>query len=217
MNDYNSHPGGNTHYWQNEIVEKYEYQQHLVSEQKKESLQSIVRIINYFRYLYAIDVPRILDIGCGPGTATTLSRYILEGVPDSYVTGVDSSEQMLEVANSRLIAEYGQRFIGCLSDFNSQEFWMPEINMRYDFLTSFAALHYLSDRRMYSFLKDIYNHLENTGVFVFSMGNRSSKPRISEMENQFRIEFTYNQIDQDRRPLDFGQFKASFEETDNKQ
>ena len=64
------------------------------------------------------------------------------------------------------------------------------------------------------FLKEIYNHLENNGVFVLNMGNRSMMPRIEEMENQFRIEFTYNQLDLERRPPDFKQFKASFEETD---
>ncbi len=216
MDDYNSHPGGNPQYWMNKVVQEYEYQQHLVSEQKEESLFSIVRIINYFRYLYGIGAPRILDIGCGPGTSTTLARYILEGVPDSYVTGIDSSEQMIEVANSRLIGEYGQRFVGYVSDFNSQNFWIQEINRRYDFLTSFAALHYLSDSRMFSFLKEIYNHLDNNGVFVFSMGNRSTLPRIAEMENQFRIEFTYNQLEVDRRPPDFRQFKVNFEETDSK-
>ena len=216
MDEYGSHPGGNPQDRMDKVVREYEYQQHLVSEQKEESLYSVVRIINYFRYLYGIGAPRILDIGCGPGTETTLSKYILEGVADSYVTGIDSSEQMIEVANSRLIGEYGQRFNGYVSDFNSQNFWIPEINRRYDFLTSFAALHYLSDSRMFAFLKEIYNHLENSGLFVVSMGNRTISPRIAEMENQFRIEFTYNQLTADRRPPDFRQFKANFEETDSK-
>ncbi|MFC1946814.1 class I SAM-dependent methyltransferase [Chloroflexota bacterium] len=216
MDDYGSHPGGNPQYWMDNIVREYEYQQHLVSEQKEESLHSMVRIINYFRYLYGIGAPRILDIGCGPGTATTLAKNILEQVPDSYVTGVDSSEQMITVANSRLIGEYGQRFNGYVSDFNNQNFWLPEINRRYDFLTSFAALHYLSDSRMFSFLGEIFDHLENNGVFVLSMANRSMLPRIAEMENQFRIEFTYNQLEPDRRPPDFRLFKTSFEETDSK-
>jgi len=216
MDDYGSHPGGNPQYWMDNVVREYEYQQHLVTEQKEESLKNIVRIINYFRSLYGIRAPRILDIGCGPGTETTLSKYILEGVPDSYVTGVDFSEQMIGVANSRLIEEYGQRFIGYVSDFNRPDFWIPEINRRYDFLTSFAALHYLSDNRMFAFLKELYDHLENNGVFVVSMGNRSTLPGIAEMENQFRIEFTYNQLDLDERSSDFNQFKANFEETDSK-
>lgn len=216
MDDYGPRPGENPQHWMDNVVREYEYQQHLVTEQKEESLKSIVRIINYFRALYGIRAPRILDIGCGPGSETTLSKYILEGVPDSYVTGVDSSEQMIEVANSRLIREYGQRFIGCVSDFNFQNFWIPEINRQYDFLTSFATLHYLSDSRTFSFLKEIYNHLENNGAFVVSMGNRSSLPRIAEMENHFRIEFTYNQLDLDTRSSDFNRFKANFEETDSK-
>ena len=181
MDDYGSPLGGNPQNWMDNVVREYEYQQRLVTEQKEESLYSIVRIIDYFRYMYGIRAPRVLDIGCGPGTETTLSKYILEGLPDSYVTGVDSSEQMIRVANDRLNREYGQRFIGYVSDFNRQNFWIPEINRQYDFLTSFAAFHYLSDNRMFSFLREIYNHLENNGVFIVSMGNRSASPRIAEM------------------------------------
>jgi len=214
MDDYESHPEGNPQHWMDKVVRDYEYQQRLVTEQKEESLFNIVRIIDYFRYLYGIRAPRILDIGCGPGTETSLSKYILEGLPDSYVTGVDSSEQMIAVANSRLIGEFGQRFIGYVSDFNNQNFWIPEINRQYDFLTSFAALHYLSDSRMFPFLKEIYYHLENNGVFIVSVGNRSSLPGIAEMENQFRIEFTYNQLDLDARSSDFKKFKAKFEDAD---
>ncbi len=216
MDDYASHPGGNPRYWMDNVVREYEYQQRLVTEQKEESLKNIVRIINYFRSLYGIRAPRILDIGCGPGTETTLSKYILEGVPDSYVTGVDSSEQMITVANSKLTGKYQQRFISYVSDFNSQNFWIPEINRQYDFLTSFAALHYLSDQRMFAFMKEIYSHLENRGVFIVSMGNRSALPEIAEMENWFRIEYTYNQLNLDAGSSDFEQFKANFEETDRK-
>jgi trans-aconitate methyltransferase len=215
MDDYGSHPGGNPQDWMKKVARDYEYQQRLVTEQNEESLYSIVRIIDYFRYLYGIRAPRILDIGCGPGTETTLSKYILKGVPDSYVTGVDSSEQMIAVANSRLTGEYGQRFIGYVSDFNNRNFWTPEINRQYDFITSFSALHYLSDNRIFSFLKEIYNHLENNGAFIVNMGNRSVSPRIAEMENQFRIEFTYEQLDLDTRSSDFNKFKAKFEETDS--
>ena len=216
MDDYGSHPGGNPEDWMDKVVREYEYQQRLVTEQKEESLYNIVRIIDYFRYLYGIRAPRILDIGCGPGTDTTLAKYILKGIPDSYLTGVDSSEQMIEVANSQLTGEYGQRFLGYVSDFNNPNFWLPEIDRQYDFLTSFAALHYLSDNRMFSFLKEIYYHLENNGAFIVSMGNRAISPRIAEMENQFRIEFTYDQLDLDTRVSDFKKFKASFEETDRK-
>jgi trans-aconitate methyltransferase len=210
------HPGGDQQFWQDEIVRNYEYQQYIASEKKDESLASTVRIINYFSYMNSIHAPVILDLGCGPGTETTLSRYLLEGVPNSSVIGIDSSSQMVEVANSRLIPEYGNRFFGFVGDFNNDRFWVPDIDRRYDFITSFAALHYLSDRRMYIFLREIYDHLEDNGVFIAGMGNRSASPRIAEMEEVFRVEYTYSQLDSDRRPASFQEFRRTFKETDSR-
>jgi trans-aconitate 2-methyltransferase len=44
---------------------------------------------------------RVVDIGCGPGS---LSRTLLERWPDAVVTGVDSSTDMIEAAQSHAIA-----------------------------------------------------------------------------------------------------------------
>ncbi|MFC1946813.1 class I SAM-dependent methyltransferase [Chloroflexota bacterium] len=216
MADDTTHSGGNTYYWQDDVVEKYEYQQQLVSEQKAERLSLIVRMIRYFCSRDSISSPFILDIGCGPGTATTLSKYILEGIPESSVIGVDSSEQMLEVAVSRLCAEYGDRFTGYISDFNSPDFWKPGINRKFDFIVSFASMHYLSDKRIIPFLREIYEHIADDGVFIAAIGNHSEGRRIAEMEHLFRIEFGYNQLDESRRPPDFQGFKARHEEADKK-
>jgi len=211
-----AHPGGNQQFWQDEIVGRYEYQQKLASEKKEEALASIVRIINYFCRVNSINAPGILDIGCGPGADTTLTKYILDRVPNSIVIGVDSSREMVEVAKSRLIPEYRNRFTGFVGDFNDRRFWMPDIDWKYHFITSFAALHYLSDARMFLFLKEIYNHLEDNGVFIAGMGNRSASPRIAEMEDVFRVEFTYGQLEEGNRPPDFQEFRARFEETDSR-
>ena len=210
------HPGGDKQFWRDEMVERYEYRQYLLSEKKEEILTNMARVINYFCKAHSIDVPKILDIGCGPGTPTTLCTYILDKVPNSVVVGIDSSEQMVEVANDNLIPKYGHRFSGFVSDFNSERFWVADINRKYNFITSFGALHYLSDQRMNPFLKEIFGHLEDDGVFIACMANRSMFPQISEMEDVFRIEFTYGQLEKDRRPKNFQEFRRRFEETDRK-
>ncbi|MBI4188396.1 MAG: class I SAM-dependent methyltransferase [Chloroflexi bacterium] len=210
------HPGGDQKFWRDEMVKRYEYQQSLVSEKKEELLANIARIINYFCEAYSIDVPRILDIGSGPGTPTTLCMYILDKVPKSVVVGIDSSEQMAELANDNLVPKYGHRFSGVISDFNSERFWMADINKKYDFITSSGALHYLSDQRMVPFLKEILDHLEDRGALIACIGNRSMFSQISEMEDVFRIEFTYDQLEKDKRPKNFQEFRRRFEETDRK-
>ena len=42
---------------------------------------------------------RAIDLGCGPGNSTQL---LLERFPDARVTGLDSSEDMIEAARQRL-------------------------------------------------------------------------------------------------------------------
>jgi len=216
MVDETTHSGGNKDYWQNEIVEKYEYQQTLHSEKKADRLTLIVRMIRYFCSHYSISSPSILDIGCGPGVATTLSKYLLERIPECSVTGIDSSEQVLEVAVTRLCTEYGDRFSGYIADFNNKDFWTPEIERKYDFIVSFASMHYLSDKRIESFLREIYEHITDNGVFIAAIGNHSSGRRIAEMESLFRIQFAYSQMEENRRPTDFQVFKTRFEEADKK-
>ena len=171
-------------------------------------------MIRYFCNINSINSPTILDIGCGPGTATTLSKYLLEGVPGCSVTGVDSSEQMLEVAISGLCNDYGDRFSGYIADINNPDFWKPELDRTYDFIVSFSAMHYLSDKRIEPFLREIYEHITDNGVFIAAIGTHSEGQQIAEMEHLFRIEFGYNQLDERRRPPDFQIFKARHEEVD---
>ncbi len=211
-----SHSGGDTRFWQDERVQRYDYQQSIISEKKGEALTNLTRIVNYFCKLGSITSPKILDIGCGPGTPTTSSTYILENVPGSAVVGVDSSEQMIEAAKSNLIPKYGQRFSGFVSDFNTDMFWIPEIDDKYDFIVSSGALHYLSDKRRDPFLKQVFNHIKDGGALVCNLGNRSQVTDIAEMEHVFRVEFAYDQLEEEKRPQDFQKFKESFEETDAK-
>jgi len=210
------HSGGDTQFWRDDMVKEYERKQSLVSEKKKEFLKNIARIVNYFCELRSITNPKVLDIGCGPGSPTTSSAYVLEQVHGSTVAGVDSSDQMIEAAKRNLIPEYGKRFSGFVSDFNTGVFWISEIDNKYDFIVSSSALHYLSDKRRVPFLNEIYNHIEDGGALVCSLGNRSAVTDIADMEHLFRIEFTYSHLDKEKRPQDFQEFKKSFEETDAK-
>ncbi len=211
-----SHSGGKPEFWKDEFVREYEHHQYLVSEKKEEVLDNITRIIKYFCRLYSIDDPSILDVGCGPGSRTTLCAYVLEKVHNSIVVGVDSSKEMIQAAKKNLTAKKRGRFSGYLSDFNSARFWIPQVNKKYDFIVSSGALHYLSDRRRKRFFEEVFGHLKDDGVFVACIGNMSSVPEIAEMEHLFRVQFTYNRLEETKGPQDFEDFKKSLEEKDKK-
>jgi SAM-dependent methyltransferase len=107
-----SHTGGDKNFWRNKRVDNYDAIQTILSEKKAVEQENIARIINYFCDLYQIDNPSILDIGCGPGTPITLTRYILEKVPECSLVGADGSEEMIAKFNDTLSSAYGGRFSG---------------------------------------------------------------------------------------------------------
>ena len=211
-----SHSGGKPEFWKDELVREYEHHQYLVSEKKEEVLDNITRIIIYFCRLYSVDNPLILDVGCGPGSRTTLCAYVLRKVHNSVVVGVDASKEMIQAATENLTTGKKEGLSGYLSDFNSDRFWIPEIDNKYDFIVSSGALHYLSDRRRRPFLKEVFAHLKDDGALVACIGNMSAVPEIAEMEHLFRVEATYNQLEETKRPQDVEEFKKAFEEKDKK-
>lgn len=211
-----SHSGGNTKFWQNEMVQKYDYQQSLVSEKKEEVLANILRILTYFCKVNTIIAPKIIDIGCGPGTPVTLSSYILRDLPSSNVVGIDSSKQMVDAAKQNLQPIYGERFAAYVGDFNSNEFWTRQIDKTYDFAVSSGSLHYLSDNRRVAFLREVYGHLESCGILIASIANCSGISEIAEMAHIFRMEYTYSKLVEGKKPKTFKDFRKFYEEVDKK-
>lgn len=198
-----AHPGGNPEFWSDERVKKYDYHQFLVSEQKEEMLNNIVRIVDYFYKTQSINSPKVLDVGCGPGILSTLPWRILERIPNSLVLGVDASDEMIDAANKILNVKYPNCFFGYVGDFNTKEFWLPEIDITYDFIVSSIALHYLSDERREPFFREIYDHLGTGGVFVASIGVCSEVSEIAQMTHYFAAEFLHQQLEKERGPQDF--------------
>lgn len=99
---------------------------------------------------------RILELGCGTGTLTTAlaRRY-----PESEITIVDGSEEMVEVAAARL--GRSARLRRMPSAFEELEL-EPE---RYDLVTSCLSLHHVVD--LLSLFRGIHGALEPGGRLVF--------------------------------------------------
>jgi SAM-dependent methyltransferase len=212
--DSGSHSGGNKNFWQKDRVDNYDYIQSLLSEKKTEVQENIARIIRYFSNSRRITHPDILDIGCGPGTPITTARYVLEKVPECKLVGVDGSAEMIAKSNANLSSVFGGRFTGMVGDFNSDRFWNSEINRKYDFIISSSALHYLSDQRRKPFFHEVYDHLNDKGVFIASIAGHSANSIIGEMEQTFRFEYTFNKMAEQGRANDFTEFRRTAEAKD---
>jgi trans-aconitate 2-methyltransferase len=83
----------------------------------------------------AIDAPeRVIDLGCGPGNSTAV---LAERWPDSGLTGLDSSPEMIGAAR----IEYPQR-TWCVGDIAT---WVDQDDQTYDIVFSNAALQWVDN------------------------------------------------------------------------
>ena len=104
----------------------------------------------------------VYDLGCGTGTVT---RILKERWPDAQVTGVDSSESMLERTQAVETGVYWQH-----SDLND---WQPENPA--DVVYSNAALHWL-DNHERLFLR-LMETVKPGGVLAVQMPREFQRPQ----------------------------------------
>ena len=112
----------------------------------------------------------VLDIGCGDGKITV---EIAAGLPQGSVTGIDSSQEMIELACRTFTHNNppNLRFIhmdACELNFHEE----------FDIVFSNAALHWVNDHR--SVLNGIYLALKTPGRILLQMGGRGN---VADMMN----------------------------------
>ena len=196
-------PPGNPEFWAGDRVNRYDHCQSLTSEQKEEMTRNIVRVVRYLCGIRSLSSPKVLDVGCGPGTPGTAAWQLLESIPSSQVFGVDSSTEMVDAANAALSAAYPGHFFGCVGDFNGNEFWAEGIDLTYDFIVSSVALHYLGDERRRPFFRELYEHLASGGALIASIAVSSAVAEVAEMADHFATEFLHQELERERGPQDF--------------
>lgn len=112
----------------------------------------------------------ILDLGCGTGDLT--HQLLLMGCE---ITGIDSSEQMIEEAKKK---HTGIKFV-CA---DACHFKMDET---YDAVFSNAVLHWIKDQD--AVLENVFSHLKPGGRFVAEFGAKGNVEKIrSELKNVLR-------------------------------
>ena len=116
----------------------------------------------------------ILDLGCGTGSLTAL---LARHYPNSAITAIDASAEMIELARSRLVssaAPHGQiRFVESL-------FENLELSARaYDLIASNMSLHHIVDKG--PFYRRLYESLRPGGMLVLGDELTGASPHIQQL------------------------------------
>lgn len=105
------------------------------------------------------DSPRFLDLGAGTGN---LSRRVLAAIPNSHVTLLDFSPNMLE-GTAVVLADYSGRYEPICGDFFETELPAQHFD---GVISSFALHHGRSDCEYLRLYKRIYQWLKPGGIFT---------------------------------------------------
>jgi len=170
---------------------------HLFEEKAKEFDSVIPLIIPFYNKIFEIlldSIPfqkqnsvRVLDIGCGTGT---LARIIKDRFPFSHITCVDFAENMIEIAKSKL-NEFKEDIEFYVGDFNKYE-----TTKKYDVIVSCFALHHIaSDEEKIQTYRNIFNNLNENGVFLVADIVLGSNDHINDLNSSRWKEFLYRNFD----------------------
>jgi trans-aconitate 2-methyltransferase len=110
----------------------------------------------------------VLDLGCGDGKMTLA---LAEKVPNGHVVGIDSSENMIDLAQQRLVDSIHQNVSFLLMDATALHF-----DNEFDVAFSNAALHWIKDH--VAMLEGVKRSLKESGRILFQMGGRGNAQDI---------------------------------------
>ena len=122
--------------------------------------------------------PKILDLGCGTGNITlkALTRF-----PEAEVTCLDLSENMIEIAKDKLSDYENIEYV--IGDFTQMQ-----TDTKYDVILSSLALHHIpNDEEKEAMYKDIYEALEDGGVFYNADVIKANSNYNEELNNRIAI------------------------------
>lgn len=106
---------------------------------------------------------RILDIGCGDGKLTAAISLL---VPNGSVLGIDTSEEIINFAQSKFPrSEYSNL------DFKIGDVQKMDFNERFDLVVSFGCLHAITDH--ITILKEIYTSLKQHGRLAIQFAGKA--------------------------------------------
>ncbi len=144
---------------------------------------------------------KILDIGAGTGL---LTQFLLLKYPDAEYTLIDISDEMIGMAKKRFHGNKNIKYI--IRDYVEHEF-----TEKFHIAVSSLSIHHLSDDEKEKLYKNIYNILEDDGIFIngdqflspsaknekFNMDNWLSKIESTQLSEE-RKQGAYNRLKLDK-------------------
>ena len=100
--------------------------------------------------------PRIMELGAGTGILTELLHDLH---PESAITLVDMSANMLEVARNKFKDIKNFTYI-------EDNYLTMDFTDKYNIIISSLSIHHLSDKEKYTLYEKIYHSLKDKGVFI---------------------------------------------------
>jgi trans-aconitate methyltransferase len=138
-------------------IDTWDQQQRAYLPRRDEQFDVVARLVR----TVAGSAPRVLDLGCGPGS---LGRALRERAPGAQVTGVDRDPVLLALATAHERAGWLTLVSADLQDAS----WTSLVDGPFDAVVAATALHWLAADRLESTYAAVHGLLRPGGVFVNS-------------------------------------------------
>ena len=143
-----------------------------------------LEIINHIIQSWCPRPRRILDLGCGDGA---LGRFLLEQNPETHVIFADFSDPMLEAARKQIGNDARATIVK--ADFSSKS-WLESIGNQepVDVVVSGFAIHHQPDQRKKELYTEVFNLLNEGGVFLNLEHVASATPNVESLFDNYFID-----------------------------
>ena len=132
-------------------------------------------------------IESLLDIGCGDGKVTAeIAAHLQAG----HVVGIDSSEEMIGLAQSRFSSRAYPNLL-----FSKQDARNLPFSQEFDIVFSNAALHWVIEHR--SVLAGIYRALKPNGRLLVQMGGKGNASQVVNVVNEIMQQQEWQEFFQD--------------------
>ena len=140
-----------------EWLRRWDAQQQLHIPDREERFTAIVGTLQVF----AGDAPRVLDLGCGPGS---LSRRVLDRLPDAEIVAIDTDPVLLAIGRGAFEGDARVHFV----DADLRRDWLEVLPLTppFDAAVSTTALHWLGLADLTRFFRELAGALRPGGVLL---------------------------------------------------
>jgi SAM-dependent methyltransferase len=158
-------------------LDRWDAQQRTYVPEREERFAVIADVVG----VVAGERPRVLDLGCGPGS---LSLRLLERFPSASVVAVDADPVLLTLGRRATAGRSAPAWVD--ADLRSPDWAAAVPAGPYDAVVSTTALHWLPAARLPSFYAEVFSVLRAGGAFVDGDHLDYAQPGLSGLAKELR-------------------------------